>query len=600
MKVQLKAKGNCTPLQVQYDESFARYYREITDMQLNDPALWSLLVRQFSLKTDACDGGWRGEFWGKMMRGSCMVYSCTKDQAFYQTLENAVRSLLSMQQITGRISSYLEEKELQDWDVWCRKYVMLGLEHFYEICQDETLKARVMDSLIRHANYILNHIGEEDGKKSIIETSKMHGALNSVSIMQPYVRLYKYTGDESYLRFAEMLADTQWRENGIFSLAEQDALAPFEYPYKKAYEMISCFEGLLELYEVCGDERYLKVCTRFADKVLATDFTIVGGSGCYDEYFNNSTETQVQYTEIHKQETCVTVTLMKFLSALYKHTKNVAYVEAIEKSFFNAYLGAFINQRNDAYLPVPMFYSYSPVYKNPRWTLMGGGKNIAPYAKCGCCVAIGAAGLDPFPQIGAVLEDKTIVINFFVAGKYELLVDGKCIQYTIESNYPYEGNIKIKFTDCNFERIILQIRKPSWSSVVVCQKQGKEIECVENNGYLVLGKVSAGDEFEVKFDMPIQLHSANGLNEGTLYCVTKGPIVLCADGNFTDLDKKYSLRKDDAGKPLYCEIDATTYDFSCKDGETLRLKEYKSVGKNYYEPETISVWLHLHEGDDQE
>jgi hypothetical protein len=68
--------------------------------------------------------------------------------------------------------------------------------------------------------------------------------------------------------------------------------------------------------------------------------------------------------------------------------------------------------------------------------------------------------------------------------------------------------------------------------------------------------------------------------------------VLCADGTTTDLDKTYMLKTDESGRLIYEKTD-NGYAFACENGDSLQLKEYKSVGKNYYEPETISVWLHM-------
>ncbi len=588
-----KIKENeCLSFNSKYHSGFDRYYREITDMQLNDPVLWSLLVRQFVLKTDNCDEGWRGEYWGKLMRGSCMVYAYTRDNDLYKTLEQATLLLLATQEDTGRISSYSKVDEFKGWDVWGRKYVMLGLEHFYEICEDESLKARVLDALQKHADNIMERMGDGEGKVPVCETSRMHGALNSVSIIQPYVRLYKYTRKEKYLRYAETLANSQWKENGVFDLAIKDRLAPFEYPYTKAYEMTSCFEGLLELHEVSPDERYLRACVLFANKVLATDLTVVGGSGCYDEYFNNSAKMQVVPSDIHKQETCVTVTLMKFLTALYKQTNDVAYLDAIENSFFNAYLGAFINQPNNAYLPVPMFYSYSPIYNNPRWTLMGGCKNISQYAKCGCCVAIGAAGLDPFPQVGAVLKDGTVYVNFFVAGKYETVINGKKISFVIESDYPYDGNVKIRFEKVEISGLRLSVRKPVWCDGYTVKKHGETLTS-EACGYIDLGEISAFDQADISFNADVRVRSSKIYNPEAeeLFCVTKGPIVLCAEEGDTDLDASYLLRAGEKLTPVLIENGGTEYEFLLDDGKTLRLKAYHSAGKNYYEPYRISVWL---------
>jgi hypothetical protein len=54
--------------------------------QLNDPSLWKKFVQQYRDKLDGTDRGWRGEYWGKAMRGACLVYEYTKDEDFYNLL----------------------------------------------------------------------------------------------------------------------------------------------------------------------------------------------------------------------------------------------------------------------------------------------------------------------------------------------------------------------------------------------------------------------------------------------------------------------------------------------------------------------------------
>ena len=57
-------------------------FKYIEDFQLLDPALWERFVNQFKADSDF-DAGWRGEYWGKMMRGASFVYSYTKNQKLY-------------------------------------------------------------------------------------------------------------------------------------------------------------------------------------------------------------------------------------------------------------------------------------------------------------------------------------------------------------------------------------------------------------------------------------------------------------------------------------------------------------------------------------
>ena len=47
--------------------------RFIEDFQLNDRPLWSKFVQVFIDRPDGENRGWRGEYWGKMMRGGCIT-----------------------------------------------------------------------------------------------------------------------------------------------------------------------------------------------------------------------------------------------------------------------------------------------------------------------------------------------------------------------------------------------------------------------------------------------------------------------------------------------------------------------------------------------
>ena len=163
--------------------------RLVERKQLTDRSLWRLVVKQFEGTPDDADLGWRGEYWGKLMRGACMTWQYTKDETLYQILQESVSELLDTQDEEGRISTYSKEAEFQGWDMWCRKYVLLGLLHFEEICRDEKQKEQILEAAGKHLDYIMDHIGREEGKKSITKTSDHWLGINSSSILEPVVRL---------------------------------------------------------------------------------------------------------------------------------------------------------------------------------------------------------------------------------------------------------------------------------------------------------------------------------------------------------------------------------------------------------------------------
>ena len=179
----------------------------IEEDQLLRADLWTRFVAQFKEDADY-DNGWRGEFWGKMMRGACFVYSYTRNSKLYQILSDTVSDMLSAAKENGRISTYSITHEFQAWDIWCRKYVLLGMQYYLEICTDNEFADRITQSMCAQLDYIISKIGRtEDGKKPITKATAHWRGLNSSSLLEPVVRLYKLTGEQRYLDFATYIVD---------------------------------------------------------------------------------------------------------------------------------------------------------------------------------------------------------------------------------------------------------------------------------------------------------------------------------------------------------------------------------------------------------
>ncbi len=575
------------PFSSRFTQAFERYFDVITQEQLSDKLLWRMLERQFDLKWDTFDAGWRGEYWGKLMRGGSLIYAHTQAPALYEVLTETVKIILTKADEYGRISTYRIDSEYRGWDVWSRKYVMLGLEFYYDICKDEGLKQEILLALERQADYLVKTIGDEEGKTPVSGTSRIWGTINSVSVLQPIVVLNKILKKKSYDAFIQMLLTTNSMENfNIFNYFRNDSLYPYQYPITKAYEMISCAEGLLDLYKQTGEEALLSVCVKFADKVLASDFTLIGGIGCYDELFDNSTKKQVVYTDINKQETCVTVTLMKYLYSLYLVNGRKEYIDAIERSFFNAYLGALNDQPYYGHLVRPLFYSYSPIFDNPRWDQIGGSRNISSYAGFGCCVAIGAAGLGLIPKLNVLGNEKKITVNLFMEGKYEL--DGASL--SIASRYPQEGSIRLTVESCAKTGVELAVRYPYWADGVTISVNGSPAKYVVNGGYILLqNRAVAGDEIGIDFQTPVVVTHSQSVNEDVegLFAISKCALVYSLDSMNVSLDETYDIRD---LRQENCLLTETGLTVKLKTGE-IQLEQYRNCGKNYYRKPKISVWL---------
>ncbi len=550
--------------------------RFVEKLQLLDKSLWDKVVAVFDY--GKYKKHWHGEYWGKLMRGGCIVYKYTRSEELYDMLTYATKELLKTQDEKGRISTYDEEYELYDWDIWCRKYVMYGLMYYIEICRDESFKKEILSALTRHADYMIDRIGE--GKINITKTSGYWLSANSSSILRPYVLLYKLTGEKRYLDFAEYIISTGGIDGGnLIDLAYEDKLAPFEYPEAKAYETTSVFEGIFEYATLTKNERLIETCIKYGNKILETDFTLIGATGCYDELFDNSTKKQVTYTESHMQETCVTVTIMEYLCRLFEYTADTKYADAIEVAFYNAFLGA-INRHygEDDGLH---FDSYSPILNNRRGLKVGGKLPLLDGSFYGCCAAIGAAGFGAITKMSAGYNSDTLKVSFYERGEIELC--GKKIE--VDTDYPFNSDIRftVKEADGDFK---LSLRIPAFSKSFAVKKNGKSAEYTVIGGYITLNeKLNTGDEITLALDMPFAAHASNDFDpEVTDYfAITRGPIVFATE----DYDGKIF----DTGLPFAYKYEnlAASATVKTADGRNVKIANYASLGGDW--KKTLTVWL---------
>ncbi len=582
----------------------------IESEQLLNAPLWAKFAAQFrntAIKVDDADNGWRGEYWGKMMRGACLTYQYTKNRELYEILRDTVYDMMANEDENGRISTYSIANQYNGWDMWCRKYVMLGMEYFIEICDDPTLISQITDSLRAQADYIISTVGnEKDGKVLITKTSGHWYGMNSSSILEPIVRLYNLTGEQKYLGFATYIVDCggiNYNDVSIFELAYENKLELSAYPVTKAYEMMSCFEGLLEYYRVTKIEKWKTAVINFADRVRLSEISLIGSAGCTHELFDNTKirQSNTEYNGI-LQETCVTVTWMKFCLQLLTLTGNSLYADEIEKSLYNAYLGAINFNKNIENGGLP-FDSYSPLLFTNRGRGVGGKKLFTDDTFYGCCACIGSAGTGLIGLEGVMLAKDGIVINTFANEKIKAYTpSGEELKITVSTEYPVDGVINFEL-DCDLANACkIYVRIPSWSQKSLATLNGEKID-VKNGEYAVFNKVwKKGDYITVKLDMRCKLIAAlsdpTDKNAASHVAIKRGPLVLARDKRLPgDIESIVSFAPDSDGY-INCELANSAisdykYVYNIKDINNLDIQmiDYASAGRTWDDKSITTVWM---------
>lgn len=551
------------------------------------------LVEPFKLQNKK--NQFHSEFWGKWITSAIGAYSYNKDPELLDIIKKTVADLIATQTPEGYIGSFAKEYHLQAWDIWGTKYVLLGLLDYYDISKDtKALKAatKVADNLLEEL---------ESSGKNITEFGS-HNGMPSSSILEPIVKLYKVTGKNRYFNFAKSIV-AQWETPEgpkliSKALAGIDVAERSESPDRywwyrehgsKAYEMMTCYEGLLELYRVTGEVLYLEAVKKSAQNIIDKEINIIG-SGATLEMWYHGKENQI-HPAFDVNETCVTVYWMKLCYDLLQITGDPLYADQIEKSTYNALLGAL---NPDA----TSFGYYMPLngYKLP--THHQCNMNIS------CCLANGPRALVMLPEFAVMQGKNKIAVNLYCESESQVKLDGGTyVNLKQVTNYPETNSVSIEVSPNAVSDFAMLLRIPEWSNETMIAVNGEYQDSIESGTYKSISRAwKKGDIITIKFDFQGKISRI-----GQHMAITRGPIVLARDARFEDDAIGENAYIKDKPQTIHLEKNNSTpentwmsfstalqfgsFDQHYSDTRVVNFCDFATAGNNWGKQDKYVVWM---------
>ena len=528
-----------------------------------------------------------------------MFYRYTADPELKEILSQTVKDLLSTVRPNGSISCVPPEKQPDGpgGDLWERKYVLLGLDRYYDLVEADPAVLRAMTD---QADCIIEQVGEPP-KVPITSLGWSPNHIESSTLLEPFMRLYNRTGEKRYLDFARYIVSTGGSEGDDIFRQAYDNVPPHEMggPYPKAYEMMSMFEGAVEYYRVTGDEYVRRSFMNLYDNIRRNEITIVGNGGGDQPYhpavmgegWDHTAVEQTNPDITRMMETCVGVTWMKFCSQILRLTGDPSAVDEIEKYIYNGLLGA-MKPSGDG-------FSYVNLFNGEKVTNYGWGTTFGSLPVT-CCNLNGPMGLAYIPFVAVMESDRGPVVNLYNAARAELSTpQGDSLSLRIETDFPLSDRVLVRVDPHAASLFTLSLRIPSWSERTVVKVNGKKVRSVEPGAYLSLERTwEPGDRVELAFDMRCRLLDApRGSNRAgdSFQALVWGPIVLARDENIDpDYDEPVRVV---AGKDRVVRVKrvaptlaSTRLEFEVPtDDGPIRMTDYASV--NGWEGAHICTWL---------
>ena len=501
---------------------------------------------------------WHCEFWGKWMHSAAPFSDYRGCEALKAKVEKSVKAVVATQDEDGYLGNYLPETRNDGpWTVWGSKYTLLGLLHAYEMnCDPATLAA---------AERLLQRVFRVFGKEQPLHKTGFFRGLPSCSILEPVVWLYRLTGKQEYRDFADYVVremDAPAADDGAELIdAALRGVDMFDRPTglpenrkggHKAYEMMSCYQGLLDYWEINPSDRILKACVASAKSIAETEVNIAGGSTSLEHWYRGTANQLYPYRK--QSETCVLTTWMRLCEKLLTVTKDPYWADQFEKTFYNAYLAALKADGS-------VFSMYHPLsgFRNPG----------EPHCRTltNCCNANGPRGFLAFLKSFLMAEGNTVYVNHFAGATASIALpsNGEKLTFEMYSRYPQEEGVYFRYRGPKPMTFTMKVRIPAWSSNTVVKVQ--EVSWNEwskdslpvpaakpGEYYEITRRWTPGDKVDIRFDMTVRPHV---LADHVAF--TRGPIALARDLRFGDGDLgemfRYPLNGDE-GMPAFTRLDS--------------------------------------------
>lgn len=540
-----------------------------------------------------------GEMWAKAVRSGAMLYAYNHDPELKDILVKTVNKVFRYVQSNGAIACSPVEKQpdAKGGDIWERKYIMLGLSQYYAHVEKDP---RVLQLMIAEANSIVDQIGVAP-KVDINTQGWSRTGIESYSVMEPMMRVYKLTGDKRYLDFCTYLVEKGGCRGANIFQQSLDNVRPRKMGngYPKAYEMLSVYEGLVEYYRCTGEDKWKRAALNLFENLKKYEITIIGNGGADYPYYPkwrgeawDDTALEQTNPKIERMmETCAGVTWMKLCSQILRLTGDASAVDYIEKYAYNGLIGAMKSGGNG--------FSYVNLLNGRKVTDTGWGTHIAGMAVT-CCNLSGPMGLAYIPYVAVMQAERGPVVNLYNAAQATAkTAAGREMQFTIDTRFPLNNVAAITIDKVKTESFDIRLRIPEWSKDTKVTVNGKAVANVVAGKYLTLTrKWKKGDRIELVFDMRCRLIDApHGSNPDAwnYQAVVYGPMVLARDENIdADYNKPVQVKADASGEvkitPVKPTREGTRMEFIVPTTTgTIRMVDYSSV--DGWNGKKICTWL---------
>ncbi|MFQ6097929.1 MAG: beta-L-arabinofuranosidase domain-containing protein, partial [Armatimonadota bacterium] len=268
---------------------------------------------------------WAGEFIGKYLISAIQACRMSDDPRLKPFVADVIREFISTQAEDGYLGPFRkEERLLGHWDLWGHYHAMLALLTWHEDTGDErALRCATRATDLACDTYL-------DGERRVFDAGSHE---MNMAIIHLLGRLYRVTGEDRYLRMARQI-EKEWETPGAgdYFRTGLEGIDFFRTP-KPRWESLHDLQGLVELFQITGDERYKRAFVQHWTSIRNYDRHPSGGFSTGEQAIGSP------YSD-GAIETCCTTAWMALTVDMLRLTGDPAAADELELSTWNSTLGS--------------------------------------------------------------------------------------------------------------------------------------------------------------------------------------------------------------------------------------------------------------------
>jgi len=273
------------------------------------------------------------------------------------------------------------------------------------------------------------------------------------------VRLYRITGDEKYLRQAKFFLDQRGREGNRGLNGKRGLYGKYSQDHIPVVEQSEAVGHAVRagyMYSGMADIAALTGDQAYLDAIQRIWHDVVGGKIYITGSIGQSRHLGEAFDEAYKlpNRTAYAETCGAVANALWNYRMFLLFGES-------KYIDVLERIIYNGFLSGVGLSGDRFFYPNPLSSTSGASRSA--WFGCACCPSNVCRFVPSIPGYAYAYRDDDVYVNLFIAGRASVKLEDKTVNLTQETRYPWDGSVKMTIDSDKQAEFALCIRIPGWA-----------------------------------------------------------------------------------------------------------------------------------------